>query len=101
MNSFIDEIFLFLKLNPVECTTFKKNEKGGGEVPYNFVLSDNSTLSIRTNFSSGKVAPRKVGQPGYPVLNKYFLLSCAPSLIWVVSFWTSFFPNCCIISWIV
>jgi len=72
MDFFVDEIFGFLKLYPIECTTFKKNEKGGGEVPYNFILSDNSTLSIRTNYSSGMVAPRKVGQAGFSVLNKYF-----------------------------
>lgn len=72
IKSLIDEVFNFLKLYPVECTTFKKKESGIGDVPYNFVLSDNSTLSIRTNLTGGMVAPREVGQAGYEKLNKYF-----------------------------
>ena len=72
MNSLLDNIFNFLKLYPVECTTFKKKEFGSGDVPYNFVLSDNSTLSIRTNITGGMIAPREVGQAGYEKLNKYF-----------------------------
>ncbi len=72
MDNLIDEIFGFLKLYPVECTTFKRKESGNGDVPYNFVLSDNSTLSVRTNITGGMVAPREVGQAGYEKLNKYF-----------------------------
>lgn len=72
IDKLIDEIFEDLKLYPVECTTFKKKESGNGDVPYNFILSDNSSLSIRTNITGGKVAPREVGQAGYEKLNKYF-----------------------------
>lgn len=68
----IDEVFDFLKLYPIECTTFKKEENAKYDVPYNFILNDNSTLSIRTNFSSKMVAPRRIGQAGYKVLNEYF-----------------------------
>lgn len=72
INALLDDIFSNLKVYPIECTTFKKKESSNGEVPYNFVLSDNSTLSIRTNLSGGMVAPREVGQAGYEKLNKYF-----------------------------
>lgn len=68
----IDEVFDFLKLYPTECTTFKKEENAKYDVPYNFILNDNSTLSIRTNFSSNMVAPRRIGQAGYKVLNDNF-----------------------------
>lgn len=68
----INKIFDSLNLFPVECTTFKKSNFGNRDVPYNFVLSDNSTLSIRTNLTSCMVAPREVGQAGYEKLNKYF-----------------------------
>lgn len=67
----IDSIFLSLKLEPTYCTTFSIDEYGK-EVPYNFILSDNSTLSIRTNMKGCKVAPRIVGQAGFEKLNKYF-----------------------------
>ncbi len=72
IQNIIDELFKSLNLYPIECTTFKKDTKTKNDVPYNFILSDNSTLSIRTNFSGDKVAPREVGQAGYDKLNKYF-----------------------------
>ena len=71
LNALINNIFSTLDMVPIECTTFDKdaNKK---DVPYNFVLSDNSTLSIRTNISGSKVAPRVVGQAGFEKLNIYF-----------------------------
>ena len=67
----IDSIFSKYNLKPVECTTMSVG-KDKNNIPYNFILSDNSTLSIRTNFTSGKIAPREVGQAGYSKLNHYF-----------------------------
>ncbi len=71
LDSLIDDIFTSLNMVPVECTTFDKdmNKK---DVLYNFVLSDNSTLSRRTNIKGSKVAPRIVGQAGFEKLNLYF-----------------------------
>lgn len=40
--------------------------------PHNFMLENGKTLSIRTTKTSDKVAPRTVGQAGFPVLNDYF-----------------------------
>lgn len=67
----IDSVFLSLNLEPTYCTTFSIDEYGK-EVPYNFILSNNSTLSIRTNMKGCKVAPRIVGQAGFEKLIKYF-----------------------------
>lgn len=66
----VDSVFSILKLNPIECTTMDSID--GKNVPYNFILNDNSTLSIRTNMKGDKVAPREVGQAGYEKLNQYF-----------------------------
>lgn len=71
INPVIDEIFTGLQLQPIECTTFDVDDDKKIQ-PYNFILSDNSTLSIRTNFNGNKVAPRIVGQAGFEKLNKYF-----------------------------
>ena len=40
--------------------------------PHNFLLENGETLSIRTVKTSDKVAPRTVGQAGFPILNEYF-----------------------------
>lgn len=61
----MDEVFEFLKLYLIECTTFKKKDSGNGDASYNFVLSDNSTLSIRTNLTGGMVAPVPEGKSLY------------------------------------
>lgn len=71
LNVIIDKIFTSLGEKPVECTTLSFDNKKK-ELPYNFILSKNSTLSIRTNISGYKVAPRKVGQAGFATLNEYF-----------------------------
>ena len=65
------KVFASLKAWPVKCTTFTKGI-GGEDIPYNFILSDNSTLSIRTNMNGCKIAPRRVGQAGFEKLNQYF-----------------------------
>lgn len=67
----IDAIFSSLDLKPIECTTLSL-DNSNKVLPYNFVLSDNSTISIRTNINGCKVAPRIVGQAGFEKLNKYF-----------------------------
>ncbi len=64
-------IFAQLCSFPIRCTTFSKSIDGD-DIPYNFVLADNSTLSIRTNKKGYKVAPRRVGQAGFEKLNRYF-----------------------------
>lgn len=40
--------------------------------PHNFMLNSGQTLSIRTTKTSDKVAPKTVGQAGFPILNEYF-----------------------------
>lgn len=65
----VEQIFLKNNLIPIKCTTFNKiNNK---TIPYNFILKDNSTLSVRTS-TTYKVAPREIGQAGYDKLNQYF-----------------------------
>lgn len=69
---FLKRVFAEIDIRPVKCTTFSLDEYGE-QCCYNFVLSDNKTLSIRTNVSKAqKISPRKLGQPGYEVLNNYF-----------------------------
>ncbi len=65
------KIFDKIGLKPVECTTFEKTNKGK-DVFFNFILEDNSSVSIRTNIKGDKVAPRNVGQAGYKKMNEYF-----------------------------
>lgn len=69
-NKLIEGIFNELGSEPTQCTT--KDKVDGKDVPFNFVLKDNSTLSIRTNIKGDKVAPREVGQAGFEKLNLYF-----------------------------
>lgn len=66
-----DSLFSSLGVKPKVCTTLSKDDKGK-PIPYNFILEDNTTLSIRTNINGDKIAPRIVGQAGYSVLNEYF-----------------------------
>lgn len=73
INPLISEIFKTLKADPISCTTFEKSSKEGETLlPYNFVLENGKTLSIRTSKSNKMVAPRVVGQAGYDVLNTFF-----------------------------
>ena len=66
----IEEVFDSLKATPIACTTHTRTIEG--IVPYNFILSNKTTLSVRINIGYGMVAPRRVGQAGFSVLNDYF-----------------------------
>ena len=73
IDQIIHNIFSSLKVDPVCCTTFEKSNKPGESLlPYNFILENGKTLSIRTSKSNKMVAPRVVGQAGYDVLNLFF-----------------------------
>lgn len=67
------DVFGQLNLVPVKCLTLApspdKKEKWS---PHNFLLSDGTTLSIRTTQKGDKVAPRVVGQCGLKTFNDYF-----------------------------
>lgn len=66
-------IFKELKLKPVKCTTLESSDKKGESIiPYNFVLENGKTLSIRTSKTNKMIAPRVVGQAGFNVLNMFF-----------------------------
>ena len=69
----IRNIFAELKLAPVKCLTYSPSPKAGENLsPHNFILENGTTLSIRTNTTSGKVAPRVVGQAGIDTFNEHF-----------------------------
>ncbi|MFI3306931.1 MAG: hypothetical protein R3Y21_00010 [Mycoplasmatota bacterium] len=70
MQSVVKKIFKEINAKPVECTTLSKFQ--GKDLPFNFILDNNTTLSVRTNYSGDKVAPRKVGQAGYDKINQNF-----------------------------
>jgi len=73
LNELIPVIFDKIKLTPSKCLTYTKSlKRGETRNPHNFILSDGSTLSIRTNRKGDKVAPRVVGQCGIPVFNEFF-----------------------------
>lgn len=67
----VQDVFSEINLVPVKCTTFLKNQNGT-QIPFNFILSNGQSLSIRTSISGGKIAPRIVGQAGLNVLNNVF-----------------------------
>ena len=51
----INNIFDTLNLKPVECLTFAPSTNAGETLsPHNFLLSNNTTLSIRTNLKGDK-----------------------------------------------
>lgn len=68
------KLFDLLDLKPTECLTYTKEIIKNKEhvSPHNFLLENGKTLSIRTTKTSDKVAPRILGQAGFPVLNDYF-----------------------------
>lgn len=66
----IDRIFEEIGHKPIECTTLTKFQ--GRPVPFNFILDNNSSVSVRTNHHGDKIAPRNVGQAGFEKLNEYF-----------------------------
>lgn len=63
----ITRAFTELGHKPVKCHTLEKI--CSYVVPYNFTLDDGTTLSIRTNLDSDKIAPRNIGQAGFEKLN--------------------------------
>lgn len=67
-------IFEEVKSVPVQLLTYTQERLNGRQTtsPHNFLLEDGKTLSIRTTKTSDKVAPRTVGQAGFPILNEYF-----------------------------
>ena len=74
INEVIPIIFDEVKSVPVRLLTYTKELTNGKQTtsPHNFLLENGKTLSIRTTKTSDKVAPRTVGQAGFPVLNDYF-----------------------------
>lgn len=67
------DIFASIGKKPKKCVSFEKSHnKNEKYLPYNFILEDDSTLSIRTNKNGAKVAPRVVGQAGIDTLNNFF-----------------------------
>ena len=69
----IDKIFETIGSKPKQCLTYapstNKREKTS---PHNIVLENEQTLSIRTNKTSDKSAPRVIGQAGYETFNEFF-----------------------------
>ena len=73
LESVIDQIFRVVGCDPVECLTYTRSEASKElQSPHNFVLLDGRTLSIRTNHTGDKVAPRVVGQCGIDTFNDFF-----------------------------
>lgn len=69
-----EKVFKMVDSKPVHLLTYTKELISGKQTtsPHNFMLADGKTISIRTTKTSDKVAPRTVGQAGFPVLNDYF-----------------------------
>lgn len=67
-------IFEKIGARPTRLLTYVKTyaENRYALSPHNFILDNGKTLSIRTTKTSDKVAPRVVGQAGFPVLNDFF-----------------------------
>lgn len=67
-------IFEKIHSNPAHLLTYTKELTKGKQTisPHNFLLENGKTISIRTTKGSDKVAPRTVGQAGFPILNEYF-----------------------------
>ena len=67
-------IFKKVKSNPTRLLTYSQELAKAKQTtsPHNFILDNGKTISIRTTKTSDKVAPRTVGQAGFPVLNDFF-----------------------------
>ena len=67
-------IFEEVNALPVRLLTYSQlfTREGQNTSPHNFLLDNGKTISIRTTKTSDKVAPRTVGQAGFPILNDYF-----------------------------
>lgn len=68
----IKKIFKVIGFKPVECLTCAPSNSAKETFsPHNFILENGATLSIRTNKSGDKVAPRVVGQCGLERFNEH------------------------------
>ncbi|MBE6115647.1 MAG: hypothetical protein E7187_02310 [Erysipelotrichaceae bacterium] len=69
----IQSIFKEIGQAPIQCLTYTYSNKIKETLsPHNFILSDESTFSVRSNKKGDKVAPRVVGQAGLSVFNDHF-----------------------------
>ena len=70
----IPDIFEKVDSKPAKLLTYSKELTKGPQTtsPHNFLLENGKTLSVRTTKTSDKVAPRTVGQAGFPILNEFF-----------------------------
>ena len=68
------KIFEIVESRPSKLLTYSQELTNGIQTtsPHNFLLANGKTLSIRTMKTRDKVAPRTVGQAGYPILNEMF-----------------------------
>ena len=70
---FVKRIFADIGYKPTECLTFSPSRNGKETFsPHNFLLQNGMFLSIRTNKTRDKVAPRVVGQCGLERFNEHF-----------------------------
>ena len=73
LDELTNAIFRDIGTTPTQCLTFAPSAKGKETLsPHNFLLENGATLSIRTNKTGDKVAPRVVGQCGLFVFNAFF-----------------------------
>lgn len=74
LDALVPQIFEKISDVPVKLLTYSRELTQGKHTisPHNFLLKSGKTISIRTTKSSDKVAPRTIGQAGFPVLNDYF-----------------------------
>lgn len=74
VDEIIPKIFNGINSRPVRLLTYTQELIKGKATtsPHNFLLENNKTLSIRTTKTSDKIAPRTVGQAGFPILNEFF-----------------------------
>lgn len=73
LEALTEAVFQQIGKAPKKCLTFTPSENGKETLsPHNFLLSDGTTLSIRTNRTGDRVAPRVVGQCGLAVFNAFF-----------------------------
>lgn len=70
----IDKLFNLIGHSPVKLLAYTKEYVDDNLVmsPYDFLLDNGETLTIKTFKTSNKVAPRILGQAGYNILNSYF-----------------------------
>lgn len=69
-----DDIFKEIGQIPKLCLTFSPSKNKNETLsPHNFMLTNGTTLSIRTNRTNDKIAPRVVGQCGLSTFNAVFL----------------------------